>query len=127
MQTEIDPLLKTILIPVDEVLDSVTSEPEAPLEKFLEDLRFGPIDQGTAPLAKASTEWAEEISAASDGDSLENNYSAVRKTNRRVTLEKFVRTSLAAGETISGLVDHAKRYDGATAREIQEIGDQLAA
>lgn len=78
-------------------------------------------------------DWDEEINVPVqkttpvDGERLEKAYTSMRQTNRRVSLTEFVKRSLAGGETVSGLVEHARKHDLETAEMLAQIGAELGA
>lgn len=126
-EVDLDPLLKTVFLPCDEVLDAtLLVAPGDPLEKFFREIEFGPIEEGAVMAKSVSTEWDESITPPGDG-SLSKAYDSVRQTTRKINIRKFVEDSLAAGETISALVDHAAAHDPETAEMISLIGREIAA
>jgi ubiquinone biosynthesis protein UbiJ len=76
-----------------------------------------------ASLSKTAGDWDEEIN--SDDHLLQKMETAGDR--RRRNLRLWMQGELALNKSVSELVEHAQRHDPATARLIQEIGEELGA
>jgi len=72
-------------------------------------------------LAKAD-EWDSPL--ADDGANILHKRISI--STRHATVERFIRSRLALGETVENLAKHARQHDEATAVLIEKIGMEIA-